>query len=794
MTVKRIKHQRIKRLAFTSILISVLLLGFTGPVPTPAVARSYPDVRKQPAEIRSAIDYVTDRRYMFAASDGRFHPRNPVRRLEYAQTLVRFFNKQKQPINPAIKFTDLKDTSPGYRYANIAVQRGYISAFSDGSFRPDGTLNTVSCMQGLNSGLRLDGPYSPVLYAGGIWPRGPAYSGHSIVGSDLHLRYRETRALPTKPYPRGELAYSLKKAARPEEWRVDYVKKTFTRTRCQTPVVGPTRTKALDAAFAKIGYPYVWGGESDAEGGYDCSGLVYFVMKSVMGRPMMRVADDQAKDGRYATVSRKNLLPGDPIFFYGDSTSSGYIGHAGMYVGRGLFIHSTGSNAGVSVDCLSGYWAENFACGKRVITDSDSNTFDTYILLQNPDSTPAKARLTYMLRNGRCVTEDRNLEPHSRNTVKVDDTLPNEEFSTRVDALKGEVIAERSMYFNYQGKYPGGHASPGSTGPAQSWFLAEGCTAFGFDTYILIQNPGSKAADVKVTFMTDTGKTIDLKCKVGANSRYTVSADKVPQMEKAQFATRVISSRPVVVERSIYFNYNGITSEGSSSQGITQLSNRWYFAEGYTGGAFDTYLLLANPADSAARTTVTLLADDGTRSNIEIPVSAHARRTVVINGIKGWGNRAFSMTVHSDQPIAAERAMYFRYKGIGGGHAALGCPAPGTTWYLAEGYTSPEFDTYVTTSNPGEKPTGLRVRFMLQGDRFIDRRYTVDAHSRFTIEVNKVPGLANEEVSVLVKSSRPVVVERSEYFNYMGRRGGSCSPAVSGPASRWYFAEGYSGR
>jgi NlpC/P60 family/S-layer homology domain len=791
--VKRVNSQGFKHLALTCILITGLIFGLTGVTFTTAVARSYPDMASQPAEIQSAVDFVTNKGYMNGAGDGNFHPEDPVLRLEYAYSLVKLFKKQYEPVNPAIQFTDLKQTSSGYKYANIAVQQGYISPFSDGSFRPSGTLDTVSCILGLNRGLGMDGPDSPVFCAAGIWPKGPEYSGHSIVGSDLHLRYRGTRALPRAAYPRGELAYSIQKAVQGEDWRVDYVREAFTRIRCQAPVVGPAREKALDAAFSKIGYPYVWGGESDAEGGYDCSGLVYYVMQSVMRLPMMRTADDQAKDGRYPALSRQNLLPGDPIFFYGD-TSSGYIGHAGIYVGRGLFIHSTGSNAGVSVDYLTDYWAENFACGKRVISEGDPETFDTYILLQNPGASTSRARLTYMLRDGRRVTEDRKLDPFSRRTVKVDDTLISEEFSTTVDALQGEVIAERSMYFRYLDRFPGGHSSPGSTGPSQSWFLAEGCTAFGFDTYILVQNPNDEPATVAVTFMTDTGKTVDISHTLGAESRYTFCVDKVPGMEEAQFATRVTSNLPVVVERSMYFDYNGVIAEGSNSQGLTYLSKGWYFAEGYTSGAFDTFLLLANPYDSTANVTLTLLADDGTRSRIPLSVRGHSRRTVEIDRLAGWGNRAFSMAVRSDLDVAAERAMYFDYKGIKGGHAALGCPAPGTVWYLAEGYTSPQFDTYVLISNPGENSARLAVRFMLNGGRFVDRKYRVAAHSRYTIKVNDVAGLANKEVSTLVKSSSPVVVERSEYFDYMGRRGGSCSPAVPGPAPRWYFAEGYSGR
>ena len=326
--------------------------------------------------------------------------------------------------------------------------------------------------------------------AAGIWPGGPAYTGTSIVAHDLDLKFRNTQVWPTRAYPRGEMAFSVQAADRLEDWSVESIKELFTSLNCQSPMVGPVRKRALDLAFSKIGYPYVWGGESDQEGGYDCSGLTYFVLDASMGYTMMRTADDQANDGHYQTVGKEALLPGDPIFFYKDPGKSDYVGHAGMYVGRGLFIHSTGSNAGVSVNSLaSGYYSDHFACGKRVIMEGEPDSFDTYFLLANPGTTPAKAVLTYMLRDGRTVPVTVSLDPMSRKTVRMDDTLVNEEASTTVTATQGKVVAERSMYFDYRGKYPGGHVSAGALEPSQNWFLAEGCTAYDFDTYVLVQNP-----------------------------------------------------------------------------------------------------------------------------------------------------------------------------------------------------------------------------------------------------------------------------------------------------------------
>ena len=757
-----------------------------------ARAATFPDIGGEPADIQQAIDYVAEKGYMMGSAEGNFCPDDPMLRLEYACALVRLFDHQDEEPDPGISFKDLDSSSEAYRYANLAVEHGYLGVHSGGYFRPYETISTAGALKGLIRGMELD---SPVKAADGIYPWGPAYTGHLVVAHDLHLKHRDTRAWPGDPYPRGEMAFSLWAADEVEQWRVQYVNDSFDWLRCQTPLMGKLREKAMDAAFSKVGYPYVWGGESDAEKGYDCSGLVYYVLGGTLGYPMMRTADDQARDGRYPVVGREHLLAGDPIFFFSGATDSpsGYVGHAGMYIGRDLFIHSTGSNAGVSVDRLTGYWEEQFAWGKRVIGEEEPESFDTYMLLANPAGTAAEAELTYMLPGGRRIVSRVDLEPYSRRTVKVDNTLVNQEVSVTVESIKGQVIAERSMYFRYLRRYPGGHDSPGTRTPAQTWYLAEGCTGWGFDTYLLIQNPQGEAADVTVTFMSDSGRTVEIQCPVSPYSRYTVEVDSVPGMEFEEFSARVTATGPVVVERSMYFDYGGIT-DGHNSPGVSELSNAWYFAEGYTGGGFDTYVLLANPAGTAADVTVTLLADDGERADIEMDVAPHSRRTVAVDRIEGWDSREFSVLVYSDLPLVAERAMYFDYQGITGGHVALGAPAPAGEWYLAEGYTADEFDTYILLANPCPVDATVSVRFMMNGGGFIDRKYKVAADSRYTVAVDKIKAVSAAEVSAYITSSSPVVVERSIYFNYQGRPGGTCAPAVTGPADRWYFAEGYTGR
>lgn len=101
------------------------------------------------------------------------------------------------------------------------------------------------------------------------------------------------------------------------------------------------------AAFAQqyVGYNYVWGGKSP-ETGFDCSGLVYYVYQQ-FGYELNRTAAAQAGDGTHVDASE--LEPGDVLCFYKGST----IGHAGIYVGDGNYVHAQDSATGVVVSPLS---------------------------------------------------------------------------------------------------------------------------------------------------------------------------------------------------------------------------------------------------------------------------------------------------------------------------------------------------------------------------------------------------------------------------------------------------------
>ena len=110
-----------------------------------------------------------------------------------------------------------------------------------------------------------------------------------------------------------------------------------------------------------LGYNYCWGG-MDPSTGFDCSGLVYYVY-GLFGYELNRVAQDQARNG--VAVSADDLQPGDILCFY---SGSSYIGHVGIYIGDGKFIHAQNSATGVVITDLNGHYGQRGFEARRIVT------------------------------------------------------------------------------------------------------------------------------------------------------------------------------------------------------------------------------------------------------------------------------------------------------------------------------------------------------------------------------------------------------------------------------------------
>lgn len=119
------------------------------------------------------------------------------------------------------------------------------------------------------------------------------------------------------------------------------------------------------AEYAKqyLGCPYVYGASGASS--FDCSGFTMFVYEH-FGYSLPHSATRQANYGTY--VDKEDLQPGDLVFFLDYETMDG-IGHCGIYIGDGNFIHaSSGSGYCVKISTLlSGSYYNRYETARRLL-------------------------------------------------------------------------------------------------------------------------------------------------------------------------------------------------------------------------------------------------------------------------------------------------------------------------------------------------------------------------------------------------------------------------------------------
>ncbi len=124
------------------------------------------------------------------------------------------------------------------------------------------------------------------------------------------------------------------------------------------------KSDMVNVAKKYIGTPYVWGGESMSEGGMDCSGFVYNVLKDSGFKYGRTTAQGYRAYG--TAVNKKDMQPGDLIFFGKNKAT-----HIGIYIGNGQMIHSSGdssntaSNPGKGVSIANVNYRSDFLEARR---------------------------------------------------------------------------------------------------------------------------------------------------------------------------------------------------------------------------------------------------------------------------------------------------------------------------------------------------------------------------------------------------------------------------------------------
>lgn len=360
---------------------------------------------------------------------------------------------------------------------------------------------------------------------------------------------------------------------------------------------------------------------------------------------------------------------------------------------------------------------------------------------------------------------------------------------------------------------------------ANRYELAEGSTGF-FQERVAIANPENRAAIARVIVL--FGQRADLgeasppapvvqDIPIAAYGRHTVNVNALANASyngQGRAVSVIVEALRggVVVERTMSF---GDGWGGHTGKALMAPARQWFLAEGAANDFFQTFILMTATGNVAPRVTVDFLLEDG--QVVSVPYdfpSAPGRLTLWANELCAPGGgavcqrvlagKAFSTRITADQPITVERAMYFNRGGrtFEGGHASAAVTTPATRWFVAEGATGPNFDTYLLIANPGTTDTVATVRYLTPEGAYT-QTYGVRANSRLTLYVDHELGAVSGrdaigsqvDVSAEVSAPVPIVVERAMYWfgGFQNWTDAHNSAGVTTTGTAWALAEGQNG-
>lgn len=418
---------------------------------------------------------------------------------------------------------------------------------------------------------------------------------------------------------------------------------------------------------------------------------------------------------------------------------------------------AAGSSNGVNFEVLSPIEGQTWFLAEG----STAWGYDTYVLMANTTDEQATVNVVYNTQQYGSIPRPRpiTVPANSRTTLHLNDDIPSVDVSTIITSSQ-PIVCERAMYWKDR---IDGHDSIGVLEPSDTWYMAEGCTDHGFETWVLVQNPQATDANVRATYMTSKG-IVKADYVVAPGQRYSINVGE--EVGHCDVSTMIECDQNVVCERAMYWEGR---RGGHDSRGVTSPNPAWYLAEGTTAWGYETWLLVQNPSDSFAAVDVTYMTAYGPLQQPQFRMAPNSRKTVRVSDYVQ--NADTSIEVSSDQGVIAERAMYWNNGTGTAGHNTVGVTAPTEDVFLAEGSTAWGFDTYVCIQNPNDEDVDVDISYLTSDGALAGPARRVPANSRVTVYVNG--DLPNMDLSTRLVADSPINAERAMYWHQKG--GGHCS-------------------
>jgi hypothetical protein len=340
------------------------------------------------------------------------------------------------------------------------------------------------------------------------------------------------------------------------------------------------------------------------------------------------------------------------------------VGYAGAVVASAASKGSSGAGATACSSEAARHWY--FPEG------SSDLGYDERLILYNPFPDEAVVRISFLTPKGKVSKanlSDQAVASGATSILRLNGfTLKEPLLSVQVDAIRGRVVAWRSLQAHAAKRPEGEQFSLGATNSHSDWFLPDGATGSGYDERIALLNPNDKAARVSISVLTSSRtlqppKLLDITVPP-ASSRSIAPAAAMGRCKGSVcgMAAVVTSTNGigVIVERTIWYStghIQGVASEVASSR----TSLHWYLGPASFDPTRDS-VVVVNPTTADAIVSLTLESDrQGPRSPgalQHVTVKAGTRAAIRID--RWTSGRPFVVLLSSTQQVVAERFSYSR--------------------------------------------------------------------------------------------------------------------------------------
>jgi hypothetical protein len=196
---------------------------------------------------------------------------------------------------------------------------------------------------------------------------------------------------------------------------------------------------------------------------------------------------------------------------------------------------------------------------------STARPFQTFLTVLNPQSHSASVTATFFGRDGRRLgRRTLTVAGGARATILVNNIVRGVSSVASVLTSDRPVVVERPEYFGSpNARGVAGSDVFGRTGPAARWTVPGSTLAAGDSEFLLLYNPGARAAQVDITFYNTTvGRTATTRVTAPAGARYTFDVNAYqrgtprhpgPTLSASHGETlQVRNGGRIVVERSVF--------------------------------------------------------------------------------------------------------------------------------------------------------------------------------------------------------------------------------------------------